>query len=622
MSPTATGTDRSRLQVVTDVPRQSSGGAGRPGSSGGGRPGPPRGPRRPSSTYQLGNPGQRLRGAAILLLVMFLILSSRLIWLQGFRSESYTALAEKQRTRSITQAAHRGEVTDRNGVVLAADVDARDVYAQPPKIADKPAAAAQLAPVLGKPVEEIMAKLSSPEPFLYLALGTEPSVGKAIDKLGLPGIGVLPERKRVYPSGDLAASLVGFTGRDGHGLTGVESQFDKTLGGKDGRLVLEEDPSGRPIPAGTRREKEPLPGQSVQLTIDRDLLWKTQSALLAQVEKAKADGGTAIAMDAHTGDVLAMANAPTFDLNDPGKATAEEIGNRATQWTFEPGSVNKVITLATALDRGLIDPLTPITIPSSMTIDGFNIADSHAHGTETLTAAGVLATSSNLGTIEISRKLGPYSELEGALRNFGLGSPTGLNWPGESQGILAPSSTWAATTAATVSFGQGMSVSAMQIASVYATIANGGVHVTPRLVNGLIDPDGDVHPTEPGPTRRVISQQAATTVTQMLEEVTTKEGTAPQAAIPGYRVAGKTGTADRIDPKTGKYNGKVATFVGFAPADNPDIVVAVVLDNPTNGYFGGTVSAPVFADIMSFALASRRVVPSGTPAPTFPIKAP
>jgi cell division protein FtsI (penicillin-binding protein 3) len=257
-----------------------------------------------------------------------------------------------------------------------------------------------------------------------------------------------------------------------------------------------------------------------------------------------------------------------------------------------------------------------------MTIDGYNIADSHAHGTETLTAAGVLATSSNLGTIEVSRQLGPYAQLEGALRNFGLGSPTGLNWPGESQGILAPSSTWAATTAATVSFGQGMSVSAMQVASVYATIANGGVRVTPRLVKGLVDPDGDVHPTEPGPTRRVISQQAASTVTQMLEEVATKQGTAPQAAIPGYRVAGKTGTADRIDPKTGKYNGKVATFVGFAPADNPDIVVAVVLDNPTNGYFGGTVSAPVFADIMSFALAQRRVVPSGTTPPTFPIMAP
>lgn len=618
MSPTATSTG-SRLHAVPDVPRQGS----RP-SPPAARSGPPRRPRR-GATYRLGSPGRRLRGAAILLLVLFLILSGRLLWLQGFQSKSYTALAEKQRTRAITQAAHRGEITDRNGVVLAVDVDARDIYAQPPKITDKPAAAALLAPILGMSTDDILGKLNSTEPFLYLQLGTTPAVGKAVDaattKAAIVGIGVLPERKRVYPDGDLAANLVGFTGRDGHGLTGIESQFDKSLAGKDGRLVLEEDPSGRPIPSGTHREKEPDPGQGVQLTIDRDLQWKAQSALVAQVQKTNADGGVAIAMDAHTGEVLAMASAPTFDLNDPAKANPALYGNKATQWTFEPGSVNKVITMATALDHGLITPMTPVTIPPFMTIDGFRIEDAEAHGTETLTAAGVLAQSSNLGTINISRRLGPPSELEKAFRNFGYGQTTGLGWPGESPGILAPSSTWPASQAANVSFGQGMSVSAMQIASVYATIANGGVRVTPRIIGGTVDPDGDVHPTAPGPTRRVISPQAATTVTQMLEEVTTKQGTAPQAAIPGYEVAGKTGTADRIDA-TGHYNGKVASFVGFAPADNPSVVVAVVLDNPKIGYFGGTVSAPVFADIASFALAERRVVPSGATPVTFPIKAP
>ena len=617
MSPSVTSTDsRGRLRVVPDVPRQGSTRPAPPRE----RSGPPRGPRRPPA-YRLGSPGRRLRGAAILLLVMFLILSSRLLWLQGFQSQSYTALAEKQRLRVITQAAHRGEITDRNGVVLAVDVDARDIYAQPPKITDKEHTAALLSPLLGQTPGDILAKLSSTEPFLYLELGTDPSVGKAVDKLNLPGIGVLPERKRVYPNGDLAANLVGFTGRDGHGLTGVESQFDKTLAGRDGKLVLEEDPSGRPIPAGTRHEKEPDPGQSVQLTIDRDLQWKTQSALVDQVKKANADGGVAIVMDPHTGDVLSMASAPTYDLNDPAKAKASTYGNAAAQWTFEPGSVNKVITMAAAIDRGLITPMTEVTVPPDMRIDGFRIADSHAHGTERMTAAGVLAQSSNLGTILISRKLGPPSELENALRSFGLGSTTGLGWPGESPGILAPSSTWPASQAANISFGQGMSVSAIQIASVYSTIANGGVRVTPRIINGLVDPDGDLHPTEAGPSRRVISAQAASTVSQMLEEVTTAQGTAPQAAIPGFRVAGKTGTADRID-ENGRYNGKVASFVGFAPADNPNVVVAVVLNNPKNGYFGGTVSAPVFADVASFALASRRVVPSGTAPPTFPVLAP
>jgi cell division protein FtsI (penicillin-binding protein 3) len=620
MSPTATDADaRSRLHVVQDGPRQGSRSSRPPSTAS--RTGPPRGPRR-GAAYQLGSPGRRLRGAAALLLVLFLILSCRLLWLQGFQSKSYTALAEKQRTRAITQSAHRGEITDRNGVVLAVDVDARDIYAQPPKITNKDEAAARLAPILGKTPAEILDRLNSTEAFLYLALGTDPAVGKAIDALGLAGVGVLPERKRVYPNGDLAASLVGFTGRDGHGLTGVESQFDKMLAGRDGRLVLEEDPSGRPIPSGTRREREPDPGQSVRLTIDRDLQWKTQSALVDQVNKTDADGGVAIVMDPHNGDVLAMASAPTFDLNDPAKAKASSFGNTATQWTFEPGSVNKVVTLATALDHGLITPTTEVTVPSEMRIDGFRITDSHEHGVERMTAAGVLAQSSNLGTVLISRQLGPPAELEKALRSFGLGAPTGLGWPGESQGLLAPSSTWPASQAANVSFGQGMSVSAMQIASVYATIANRGVRVTPRLIDGLVDPDGDVHSTPAGPTRRVISQQAASTVSQMLEEVTTTKGTAPQAAIPGYRVAGKTGTADRIDEKTGKYNGKVASFVGFAPADNPDVVVAVVLNNPKKGYFGGTVSAPVFADITSFALASRRVVPSGTSAPTFPLMAP
>jgi cell division protein FtsI (penicillin-binding protein 3) len=520
----------------------------------------------------------------------------------------------------IPQAAHRGEITDRNGVVLAVDVDARDIYAQPPKITDKPGTAARLAPLLGKTPEEILAKLSGTDPFLYLALGADPAVGKAVDALSIPGVGVLPERKRIYPNGDLAANLLGFTGRDGHGLTGIESMFDKTLAGRDGRLVLEEDPSGRPIPSGTHRESEPDPGQGVQLTIDRDLQWKTQTALSDQVKKANADGGVAIVMDPHSGDVLAMADAPSFDPNKPGDAKADEIGNAATQWTFEPGSVNKVITIGTALDRGLITPTTEVTVPPDMHIDGFRIADAEAHGTERMTAAGVLAKSSNLGTILISRQLGPPSELEKALRNFGLGAPTGVNWPGESQGLLAPSSSWPASQAANISFGQGMSVTAMQIASVYSTIANGGVRVQPRLIDSLVDGDGDAHPTPPGPTRQVISAQAASTLSQMMEEVATSKGTAPQAAIPGYRVAGKTGTADRIGAN-GRYDGKVASFVGFAPADNPNLVVAVVLNNPKNGYFGGTVSAPVFRDIASFALASRRVVPSGTPPPTFPVNA-
>lgn len=558
-------------------------------------------------------------------MVLLLILGARLVQLQGFQSQRYAGMASAQRLRVLPQTAWRGQITDRSGAVLAVDVDARDIYAQPHDITDINVAATTLAPLLHKPAAQLLSKLSSTSTFVYLARGVDPRAAEQVTALDLKGVGALPERRRDYPTGTLAANVLGFAGLDGTGLAGIESAYNAQLAGRNGRLVIEEDPQGRVIPAATHHEVDPRPGQGVQLTLDRDMQYVTQKALAEGVREAQADKGVAIVMDPKTGDVLAMASAPTFDPNKPESVKAGTFGNPATGWTYEPGSVNKVITIASGIERGVITPTTVIDVPKSSPSEGikagsYTIHDAENHPQELLTVAGVLAESSNLGTLLISRMLGAPAELEGALRSFGLGAATGVGFPGESSGILQPSAQWDVSKAATIPFGQGMSVTALQMASVYAAIANGGVRVPPRLVEGLVDSDG-LTPAQQGPPSRVVSPATAATVSQLLEAVTTADGTAPKAAIPGYRVAGKTGTADRIGPN-GKYSGYVASFVGFAPADKPAYVVTVVLDNPRNGHYGGSVSAPIFQKIMSYALAAHRVPPTGTPPANFPLKGP
>lgn len=576
--------------------------------------------RRPParSALHLGDPRRRLRAAVVLFAVLLLVLAGRLVQLQGVQSTAYAKSAELQRLRVVALPAARGEVTDRHGAVLARDVDARDVYADPTLVADPARVAAQLAPLLRRPASALRPLLSGRGRFVYLARGADLKVGREVSRRALPGVGVLPVSRRDYPSKGVAAGVVGFTSRDDKdriaGRGGVELAYDALLRGRDGSLRIEEDPAGRPIPSGLRREAIPISGSDVQLTLDRDIQWMAQTAITAAVRTTKARGGTIIVMDPRTGDLLAMANAPTFDPNAVGRANPATLGNPATTNVYEPGSVNKVITMAAALDAGLVTPDTPIIVPPTLPAGGFRIHDAEGHGVEHLTVAGVLAKSSNIGTVLVSRKLGPQ-KLEEALRRFGLGRPSGLDFPGESIGLLPPSSTWSDSQAATIPFGQGMSATALQMASVYATVANGGVHVPPRLVRATVEPSGGARPSPPGRATRVIGPQTATSVTNILEAVTTRRGTAPAAAIPGYRVAGKTGTAYRIDPTCGCYRGYVPSFVDFAPADDLRVVVEVVLDDPQAGHFGGQVAAPVFRQVMSFALQTLRVPPTGTRPP-------
>jgi cell division protein FtsI (penicillin-binding protein 3) len=580
------------------------------------------GVRRRRDGYRLRSSGRRLRVAAAGMAALFLLLAGRLVQLQGFKSHSYAAMAEQQRTHTVEQPATRGEIRDRSGNVLAVDVNASDIYAQPPKVTDVEGEAGLLAGVLHKSVADLTAALLNDASFRYLAYDVDPAVGQRITKLDLPGIGVLPQRNRLYPAGAVAGNVLGTVGRDGTGLAGLESAYNASLAGKNGTLVVEEDPQGRAIPSGTHREKEPVPGRGLQLTLDRDVQYAAEQALGAQVKASGAVKGVAIVMNPHTGDIYAMASSPGFDPNKPEQATTADLQNPDVAWTFEPGSVNKLVTVSAAIDKGIVTPTSEVDVPPSLQAGGFTIHDAEGHGFEKMTVAGVLAKSSNLGTLLLSRKLPSRAVLESELRAFGLGALTGVGLPGESPGLLAKSSTWSDAQAANIPFGQSMSVNALQVAAAYATIANGGVHVTPRIIGGTIDGAGRLIPVASGPTRRVVSTQTARTVSQLLEQVTTTNGTGVLAQIPGYRVAGKTGTASRIDPSTGRYSGYVASFVGFAPADKPSLVVLVTLDNPQSSIYGGSVAAPVFAKIMSFALASMRVPPTGTTPVVYPLSVP
>ncbi len=543
----------------------------------------------------------------------------RLVQLQGLDPSAYAAQAEKQRIRTVVLHAQRGDITDRNGVALATTVDARAVYADPRVLqastkTTPAAAAAALAPLLGVDAQAIRTKLESDKRFVYLAHGLSPAAGAEVIALNLPTIGLEPERKRVYPGATLAANVVGFVGTDGKGLGGLESALDTMLAGADGTASTEIARNGRAIPDGVRDGTPAVPGATVQLTIDRDIQWAAQQAITAQVAATGAASGSVIVMDPATGEILAMATAPTFDPGAVGATKDVDRGNRPVAEVYEPGSTSKVITMAAAIDSGALTPASPITVPPTLTIGGRTFHDAENHGEEHLTLAGVLAQSSNIGTILASQKVGK-DRLYRYLTAFGIGQPTGLGFPGESSGILAPAAKWFGSQQYTIAFGQGVAVTSMQVASVYSTIANGGVRVTPSLVRSEVAADGTTtSPAAPKQTR-VISESTARQLASMLEAVTSDEGTAPLARIAGYRVAGKTGTAQRFEPACSCYRGYTSSFVGFAPADAPKLVVEVVLQDPQGNHFGGQIAAPVFRDVMSFALQSMKIAPTGTTAP-------
>jgi cell division protein FtsI (penicillin-binding protein 3) len=442
-----------------------------------------------------------------------------------------------------------------------------------------------------------------------------------VQSLELPGIVVSDDTQRAYPGGDLGAGVLGFINAEGVGSGGMEMALNSVLSGHDGKQVVETDNEGRQIPGGEDKISPAVPGRNVELTLDRDIQWSAQSALAAQVKATHSDSGTALVMDPRTGEILALATVPTFDPNDLAHANSNLLGNPAASDAYEPGSVNKVITAAAALETGVVTPETPIDVPGELKVADRVFHDAEQHGTERLTFAGVLARSSNIGTIETAKKLGK-GVLYDYLRKFGFGSTTGSGFPAESAGIVRDPSTWTESDNASIPIGQGIAVTPLQIASVYATVANGGIRVTPHIVKATYDANGKAHPNTKITTTRIIQADTAKTIREMLESVTTVDGTAPAAAIDGYRIAGKTGTARKINATGTDYSGYISTFVGMAPADNPRLIVEVILDNPKTAIFGGVVAAPVFHDVMSFALESLRIPPSGRPSAVFRLTAP
>ena len=578
--------------------------------------------RRPAARrFRAPDPKRRLQAILILSLIVLSLIAGRLVQLQGLDRSSYAAMAERQRLHTVALTAPRGEIVDRDGRPLAETVDARDVYADPTKVADPVVEAARLAPVLGLPDRALRELLSKRTTFVYLSRAVTPALAARVMNLQmpgtghpqLPGIGVLPTSKRLYPATTLASNLVGFVNADGNGVSGLEASYEKLLSGRDGERTFETGLSGSPIPDGQDVVSPAVPGTGVQLTIDRDIQWEAQQAIAAQVRAVHADSGTVIVMDPRTGRLLALAVAPGFDPNHYYDYPLTALGDPAVSDVYEPGSVNKVITMSAALQEHLLTPRSPFVVPPQLHYAGFTFRDAELHGTEHLTLAGILAKSSNIGTIQVARQVGA-ARLYHYLRAYGFGSPTGVGLPGDGTGLLPPLSQWTASTLPTVSFGQGVGVTAIQVASVYATVANGGVRVTPQLVAGTIDPSGHRHPSAAPERHRVIGARVAAQLRDMLEAVTTTEGTAPLARISGYRIAGKTGTANRPN-KEGGYSGYTSSFVGFGPADKPQLLVEVVLQNPRSGHFGGLVAAPVFHQVMSFALQTLKIPPTGTRPP-------
>ena len=561
------------------------------------------------------DPRKRIELFLIGSLIILSLVAGRLVQLQGLDRTTYTTMAEKQRLHTVALTAPRGEIVDRDGNPLAETVDARDIYADPLKVVDAGAEAAKLAPLIGGQAATIQKLLSQKTSFVYLMRQATPQLASRIIDLQLPGIGALPAMKRIYPANTLASNVVGFANTDGDGLAGLEYSFQKTLSGHDGVRTFETGLSGSPIPDGHDVVKPAVAGTGLELTIQRDIQWKAQEAISAQVHALRADSGTVIVMNPRTGQILALAVSPGFNPNDPGASPVAAFGDPAISEVYEPGSVNKVITMSAALQDGVATPRSPFTVPGQLQDAGFTFHDAEPHGVERLTLTGILAKSSNIGTIEVANRLGA-ARLYHYLRAYGFGSPTGVGLPGDGVGLLPRLSNWSASTLPTAAFGQGVGVTALQVASVYATIANGGVRVTPNLVSARIEPDGTRSPVAAPEEHRVISGKVAHQLSDMLEAVTTNEGTAPLARIPGYRIAGKTGTANRPNGHGG-YGGAgyTSSFVGFAPADNPKLLVEVVLQNPRLGHFGGLVAAPVFHNVMSFALQTLMIPPTGTKPP-------
>ena len=570
---------------------------------------------------------ERIRKVVAIAIVILMLFALRLIDLQAVRAHGFVERAQNELTKSGTLLAPRGTIFDVNGVELARSVSAINIAVDQTVVNDPQTTANIVAPLLGMSSAELLPQITGDKRYVLIAKDVTPATWRAVnsaitdynkvvmsEKNGITKRlgGFVPERSyiRDYPSGGLTSSLVGIINNEGNGAAGIESSFNPLLAGTNGKYLYANG-GGNIIPGSEEVKVEAKSGTSIRLTIDRDVQWVAQNAINQAVSSSRAKSGTVIVMDPKTGHILAQASAPTFDPNNSASITLDRLRNPAVQDVYEPGSTGKVITVAAAMEENKVSPDTVFTIPYSMKIYDRTFHDHEKHPTQRLTTTGLLAVSSNTGAIQIGNMLG-QDTLYKYLRKFGMGESTDSKLPGESAGILHPVKDWSGTSLPTISFGQGYSVTAMQATSVFATIANDGVRVKPTILAGVVDQSGRYTPSKSSDSERVLSANTAVKLRNMMESVVSKEGTAPSAAIPGYRVAGKTGTAMRYNSACSCYSGYTSSFIGFAPADKPQYVVSVTIQDPQGAHYGGSLAGPVFKKVMSFVLQNEKVKP--TPA--------
>jgi cell division protein FtsI (penicillin-binding protein 3) len=577
---------------------------------------------------------KRIRILLFATIALFGVIIAQLFSVQVVRAGTISERATNELMQTSVLLAPRGGISDVNGVELARSVAAITIVVDQTQISNPKLTATVTSPVLNMGTSELEALFTGNLKYKIIVKNAKPAMWMALQKtianynkealksrngMSKRIVGFFSERGyvREYPTGMLASSLIGFINHEGIGAAGIESSLNGELSGINGQYVYENG-AGTIIPGSAKIRTEAKAGTSIRLTVDRDIQWVAQDAISKAVKSSGAKSGTVIVMDPKTGAIIAQASAPTFNPSKPIVGNLNVIRNPAVQDVYEPGSTGKVITYAAALEEGKLNPNSVYTIPYAMKVSGTQFKDHEKHPTQRLTATGSLAVSSNTGSIKIGQQLGSKT-LYKYLTDFGFGQSTGSHLPGESAGLLRPVSDWSGTSLPTFSFGQGYSVTALQATSVFATIANDGVRVTPTVVAGTTDASGNYIPAKDQKSKRVISASTAIEIRKMLESVVSVNGTAPTAAIPGYRVAGKTGTAMKYSANCACYSGYTASFIGFAPADKPAYVVSVTIQDPKGIHWGGALGGPVFAKVMKFVLQAKHIEPSKSKLKPYPL---
>lgn len=568
---------------------------------------PKPGVRRPSKE----GTGARFVFLLVVLFALFSLVAMRLVWVQVVMANELTEKAKAQRLRDIEVPPRRGTIYDREGEPLAVSVEARTVFANPYQVKDKAATAATLAQVLGGDARLYEQRLSRKGGFVYIERKVDMERATALENLKLEGVGFLEDSRRMYPAGEAGGQVLGFVGVDDNGLAGTERRYEDVLAGTPGVLLAELDRRGRPIPGGIIKRTEPVDGHDVVLSIDKDIQFQAQNELAKAVKERGAESGSVVVMNPQNGEIYAIASYPYFDPNNYRAADPKAFRLKPVSDAYEPGSTIKCLTAASAIDAGKVKPETKMTLPPTLRIAGRVIHESHPRGTVTWPITKIITESSNVGAVRLGMTLG-VKRLYRCFSGFGLTEATGVDMPGEAVGWMPPADQWSALSMGNIPFGQGVSATPLQLSRAISAIANDGRMPTPHVLLSLPDqPDRKIQ----WPEKSSISTEAATLTSTMMQQVVS-EGTGKAARVNGFTVAGKTGTAQVALPNgrgyaKGSFN---SSFIGYLPAEDPQVLVCVVIYQPTRGYYGGQVAAPVFSRVAGFAVDHLRILPPAKPA--------